>query len=267
MTTRRPLTGLRRAALAVILLAPIPAPAALELTPRVVTDWGQGAQCVIQVKNTGPAVPPAWGVAVEMTRTIQSLWGGRIARQVPGAYLLVPEAWNKELQPGATTEIGMIVSPGGLERDAWRVQLVSTDTPAAPAATATPAATPEAPTPAPPTPAPVSPTAPPTAPAVPAPPAPTPPPTAEISPAPAPSPARAATAASTPATPATPAMTPTPAPTPGPTESPATPYPAPTPLTWTDGPVWPVTPTSENARFFGTPTASPPTASPAEADR
>ncbi len=236
------------------------AKAGLEISPKVVTDWGQGAQCSIAVRNaSGEQAPERWGIEVQIEGRIQSLWGARIIKEKAGAYLLAPEEWAARLTPGSTADIGFIVSPGGLSPGSWRAQIVAArpaeishpprvapagPSPASPTASPTPqpvtsattaaeAAKPEpqapseATTPAAPTPSPVAPVGGSQA-----------PPAASQDPAPAP-------------TPPAPTPAPTPSATPSATAAPLvvrTPQPA---LTFAKVAPWPVRPTSENLRMFG----------------
>ena len=90
------------------------------LTPAFVygldSDWGSGFQAHGLLTNDQKTPMVNWKVEFDYNRDISSMWNGKVASKVGQHYVIVPEAYNGTLQPGASADIGFL-GAGGLPGD------------------------------------------------------------------------------------------------------------------------------------------------------
>jgi len=93
--------------------APVVATGGLTATPKLVSDWGSGAQMTILIKNTSASPVSAWKVQFDSPGKISSIWNAKlVSNSTAPKYTLTPESWNATIPGGGSVEVGYIIEPG-----------------------------------------------------------------------------------------------------------------------------------------------------------
>lgn len=101
--------------------APPPPPPSGEavVSGAVVNDWGSGAQLVVRIHNDGTSTIEGWQLSFAVPAPVDQLWGGTVIAS-DGLDLTVENmTWNARIAPDETVEIGLLVTDGGIDAEAW----------------------------------------------------------------------------------------------------------------------------------------------------
>lgn len=72
---------------------------------NVTSDWGTGYCADIEITNNGTETIYGWGVNINLNdSTMDSNWSGNFDSQGGNIYLVTPEDWNAEVDPGETID-------------------------------------------------------------------------------------------------------------------------------------------------------------------
>lgn len=88
----------------------------LEVNPPVQftvnNDWGSGFQATVAVTNDQPAVENHWSLEFDYVRSINSMWNASILSHVGNHYVVKPDDWNSNINPGAKASFGFTGGAG-----------------------------------------------------------------------------------------------------------------------------------------------------------
>jgi cellulase/cellobiase CelA1 len=98
---------------------PTPTPTSAKpvtITYRITNSWDSGMEVALSVKNTGKTTVTSWAFEFDYPATISSLWNGALSSKLASGsthkYRITPAAWNTQIAPGQTLDLGFIAAPG-----------------------------------------------------------------------------------------------------------------------------------------------------------
>ena len=77
-----------------------------------VQSWGDGYQGKISITNNGNSSLVNWDLEFDLSNQITNIWDAELAENNNGRYTVENAAWNREIAPGETVNIGFIGEGG-----------------------------------------------------------------------------------------------------------------------------------------------------------
>jgi cellulase/cellobiase CelA1 len=95
------------------LVLPAPPPPQFQMDYSIVSDWGQGFEASVAIRNLGAQPIEGWTLAFDLPRTVTQVWNAALGAESPTRPTFSSLSYNATIPAGGSVSYGFLASGSG----------------------------------------------------------------------------------------------------------------------------------------------------------